>query len=151
MIFFTDEKLQNNTAHAEYEKYCKDNWNQFPDALKIIQYGQLPEAMLNGLDKISLHDSRITEFKQLGDILTIKLDADHLENLSKVNLKYIGVMHLEKPTENVLGTDIENPNSDVMCHEIMLNDNHFQHSFLFASNEQLTITFTEVELFYEDQ
>jgi len=151
MIFFTDEKFQNNTSHIEYEKYCRDNWDKFPEALKVIQFQQIPEEILDGVDKVTLHDSRITSFDQDEDVITIKLDADNFGGLRIVTLKYMGVTDLKKPNKNVLGKDIENPNSDLMCHEAHVGKNCFKHSILFASNELLKISFKEIEISFEDK
>jgi hypothetical protein len=149
MFFFTDEKFQNNTSYIEYEKYCRDNWEQFPQALKSIQFGQVSEELLRDIDKIKLHDAKIISFNQDKDTVTIKLNTDYFGELKVIELNYIGVTNLYKPNRNVLGEDIENPDSDLMCHEVFIGKKSFQHSMLFSNEEQLKISFKEIELYYE--
>lgn len=151
MRFFTDEKFQNNTAHAEYEKYCRDHWDKLPHAFRVIQFEQIPEEILGEIDKISLHDSRITDFSESGDEVTLNLNADHRGGLRVVTIQYSGVTKIKKPGISNLGDDIENPDSDLMCHEVFIDGNLFQHTILFASNEILDITFKDIQISYEDK
>ena len=146
MRFFTDENFEDGTAYKKYERYCRANWQYFPKELKVIQFGQLPEEMLSNLDKINLHDSRVLDFNQHRDTITIKLKVIFFDTSKVVIFRYFNVKNSDIPDINLLGGDIENPNSDLMRHEVHIDKNFFTHTILFASGKFLKIHFHKMEI-----
>jgi len=151
MKYFTDEKFESNTAHSEYEEYCRAIWDKLPEELRMINGGMLPKEMMLGSSIIELHDATITDFQFNGSDLVVHLNADNMGALRKVKLKYENAELVEKPKSEVLGGQPDHPDSDVMCHEIELLSNcRYLHSLLFASNEELIVDFFNLSVSYED-
>ena len=145
MKFFTNEKFAKNTSHSEYEAYCREKWRLIPDELKIINKGMLPEEMLLGLESICLHDARIISVKNKDNSIIFELNTDNSGELHKVFLEYCESKIIVKPNENVLGSKPEDPDSDIMCHEIGIESNgEYTHTVLFASEDELQINFSRL-------
>ncbi|MCL6415171.1 hypothetical protein MIB92_05870 [Aestuariirhabdus sp. Z084] len=151
MKYFTDEKCEQNIAHTEYEDYCKSIWEDLPVTLKQISEGMLPESYFVGLETVGLHDARIIDFAESSSRLCIELDTDNRGGLRKVWLTYDSSNIIVRPSEEMLGKDIDNYKSDVMCHEVELGESgSFLHRLLFCSGEELEVQFSSIELEYKD-
>ena len=152
MKFFTDKKLQNSTAHEEYEEYCETIWNDLPHDLKCIHGGMLSENLTAGQSHVMLHDARITSFELNVTDLKVSFNTDHNGGIRKVWFHYQYVLLIHLPSENVLGKkEIANPQSDIMCHEIeQTAEKEWTHTLLFASSEELVIRFKDFSMSFED-
>ena len=152
MKYFTDEKMQNHSAHREYEEYCKSIWNELPIDLKCIHWGMLSENLTAGQSKIALHDAKITSFELSATDLNVEFNTDYNGGLRKAWFHYKKVLLMQIPNENVLGKKVNaNPHGDVMCHEIEKADNNeWIHTLLFASGEELVIRFKDFTMSFKD-
>jgi len=151
MKYFTDEKYGNNTAHKDYEDYCRSIWTELPEELRSISEGMLPEDMFEGLESIGLHDSRIIHFSEENGYLEIQLNTDNRGGLRKVWLKYSSPRITNLPSSSVLGEQPEHYHSDIMCHEIEKTDDaRYSHSILFSSGDELTLDFEMLSVRFED-
>ena len=111
----------------------------------------LPEDLLISLSCVALHDAKIIKLDVSGEKIRVEFDSDNNGALRKVFLEYWSAKVLKRPSYSVLGGDIEIPNSDVMCHEIeFVEKEGFLHSILFASNEELIVSFKSMLLNYKD-
>jgi hypothetical protein len=151
MNYFTNEKFADNTAYCDYIEYCRSIWNELPDELKSIQKNMVLDEMLDGLVMIEFHDGKIVDFRQDGEDLCIELNTNLHGALRKVWLKYHNATIIMLPKSNVLGEDIDNCKSDIMCHEIETIDTKaYTHTLLFASGEELLIQFKDISLKFKD-
>lgn len=143
--------MLNNSAQTEYAEYCRSIWDDLPPDLKTIHWGMLPDELTSGQSHVALHDGKIINFVSTNNDLKIEFSTDHFGKLRKAWFHYIDAIILQIPNENVLGKQIKNGDSDVMCHEIEKTiDGEWVHTLLFASGEELIIQFKDFSLKLED-
>lgn len=153
MKYFTNEKYENNTAWLDYEAYCKSIWKDLPNDLKLINEGMLPESMMNIKKSIGLHDGKITNFifNKVSSKLNISVNTDNQGALRQTELEYITAKVLQDVSSDRKGKNIDDPDSDIVCHEIMHNNGVYIHMLLFASGEELIIEFQDFRMNFKDE
>jgi len=153
LIFFTDEKYQNDTAWIEYEKYIRSIWKDLPYDLRMIHEGMLPEELFDKAKSVSLHDARITNYyfdKKLS-VLSVVLNTDYEGNLRKAFFEYYGAKIIQDVSPNRKGLGLDDYHSDIMCHELTKDEeDNFQHAIIFCSGEEFILRFSCFKMKYED-
>ncbi len=142
MHYFTDE---NDTGHSDYEQYCRSIWAELSPALKMIQGGMLPDDIFDVETVYWFHDGRILSYEE-GEDIVLKIGFEHENDWKKINLVYKKAEITKLVNEQRLTNTPEEPNNDIMCHELIKINSGYTHSFLFASGEELQISFLDLEI-----
>lgn len=148
MKYFTDKKLQDNTAYIDYENYCRSIWADLPNELKYLQGEMLPEDLV-GNQSICLHDGRILNYENNNDLNQVNLTVgiDHLGDWKTINIQYSDAKCVKCVPNKRLTDKSDSPDDDIMFHEITKGeDNDFLHSILFAGGEEIIINFNKITI-----
>jgi len=141
--FFTDDKYQRGTSHAEYAEYWRDNLDRMPAAALRVCAGMLPADMFAETNHtVELHDARILSTDVSDVQLSIILSANKDGESHAIEMLYAcsGFEIPEIPP--ALLEDM--PHCDLMCHEFHFEPNFYVHQILFANGIELTIQFEDL-------
>ena len=140
MRFFTDDKCQRGTSHAEYAEYWRGNLDHMPAAALRVSAGMLPSTLCaETIHPIELHDARIHSVDSSDGQLSIILCGDNNGESQTIQMSY-DCSGLETP-EIPLSLLEDMPHCDLMCHEFHVETNFYVHQILFANGVELTIQF----------
>ena len=143
MRFFTDDKCQRGTSHAEYAEYWRDNLDRMPAVALRVSAGMLPADMFAETNHtVELHDARIISTGVSDGQLSIILCANKNGESQTIEMLYAcsGFEIPEIPP--ALLEDM--PHCDLMCHEFHSEHNYYVHQILFANGIELTIQFQDL-------
>ena len=140
MRFFTDDKCQRGTSHAEYAEYWRDNLDRMPAAALRVSAGMLPLMLFaDTINPVELHDARIVSSDVSDGKLSILLCGDNNGESQTIEMSY-SCSDLEIP--EISATLLEDmPHCDLMCHEFHAEPNFYVHQILFANGIELRIQF----------
>ncbi len=118
-----------------------------------IRHG-VPEELLRLYDEITLHDSSVREIRQssIDQELIIELGGDGEDGcLRDIRLRYLGVSSFRMTVKTEEIHHGPHGFGDLGYDEIDLADpGFFEHRMLFSSGTEITITFRDFELHYQD-
>ena len=145
MKFFTDEKYQANTAASEYESHFLSIVGDLPLDLKRIQKDMILDEFLVA-DAISLHDSRFQSKAFKGNDLFLTFGAELDAGYKIFQACYRNAIIIRDLKDFFFFDNEEEPESDIMCHEVFKLEARFSHSLLFASGDVFEVSFDNFEL-----
>jgi hypothetical protein len=147
MLFFTDENLNNGKAFIKYENYCKSNWYKMPLGLKHILKGMLSPSFDSTL-QYDLHDGIFSnlQYTNLNKELILSVTIfDENDTEFKLTMIYKNSSINTQEYEQFINND-EDPSKDIMGHEVVLENDIFIHTILFASGNELVIKFSQFDM-----